>query len=595
MVTQILAAATVQITLPAGVAVATGDAVQIMTTIPGVGPVAISTLWHIQSVNGRTVVAIPEVAPSGTPQVGYTAVIQTEAVMATQTTESPDVMALFLRAEALATSNRGPADLAKAAQLFRQAADMGHSGAMTALGAAYSFGRGVNRNDAAALEWQGRASRLGNSDAMYRQGLIYLAGRGVPANMTLAADWIHQASTRENAKAMFMLALLYEDGDGVPASMVEMTNWLEAAARLGHTESMFTLGHIYIEGEDGVIAKDVYKAEDYWLAAAKAGHVGAMNELAEFYQGEAMNAAQKWANAARNAPRPPDYTRDPRCLSDWECYLPGAAEIRAEPTIAPPVVSVETTRPNRSPRVIYTVQDCDLYGASPRDPDRPDLEMSIEYDDLDAQRVISECLEDIRNWPDTRRFYAQIARAYHKNSMYAEAFEAAKTSADLGSGQGMAIVGLMYKSGLSVRQDAHEALRWFEKAGHEGNVTAMHFAAGMHLHAQGVAYNPQAAANWYQAAADHKSSSANTSLGILYDKGQGVSYDPVKSAVNLMIGLAAGESEAQELLLQNSNRLTRQTRIAIQQILGRGGHYNGVLDGSFGPQTVQALRASILN
>jgi len=602
-ITQVDKDARVEIQLPQGTVVDVGDTVKIWTEIPGVGLAAISTGWTVDSTDGMTAFATPAEPPKGMPQAGYIARIETEATAAADISPeepvlgapfTPEALAFYLRAEDLAESN-DPSDQILTADAYAQAAIMRHPGAMSELGARYSFGRGVERDDKIAIEWQHNAARLGDRDAMLRLALIRLTGRGTAIDESLGAEWLQKAAELGNARAMFMLAMLYEDGLGVPASMIEMTNWLEQAARLGHTESMFILGHIYLDGEDGVIAKDVYKTEELWLAAAKAGHVESMKALAEFYEGEAVDASKRWAEAARNAPRPPEYTQDLRCLSHWECYIPSNAAVQTDPAPVSPVESVDNTRPERSPRVIYVVQDCDRYAAAPRDPDRPDLEMSVEYSDLDAQRVISECLDDINEWPDTGRFYAQIARGYHKAGMLAEAFEAAMIGADLGSSQAMGTVAIMYKTGQSVPEDAFEALKWFEKSGYKGNETSMHFAAGMHLYAQGVPYNPQAAFNWFQAAADLGSNRAYANLGILYDNGQGVRYNPAEAAMNLVIGLATGSTLAQEQLLQNPERLTNQTRIEIQKLLSRDGYYNGAFDGDFGPKTKRALQARIMN
>lgn len=603
-VTQVDQDARVEIQLPKGSVVDVGDTVKIWADIPDVGPAAISTGWTVDSIDGLTVFATPVEPPKGTPKAGYTARIETEATTAATKNSpeqetldapfTPEALTFYLRAQDLAASE-DPSDQILTAEAFAQAAVMRHPGAMSELGARYSFGRGVERDDKIAIEWQHNAAKLGHDKAMLRLALIHLTGWSVVTDETLGADWVRKAAELGNAEAMFTLAMLYEDGVGVSASMIEMTNWLERAARLGHTQSMFILGHIYLDGEDGVIAKDVYKTEDYWLAAAEAGHVESMRALSEFYEGEAVNASKRWADAARSSPRPPEYTEDLRCLSHWECYIPDQAPLEANPTPVPPVETADKARPERSPRVIYVEQDCDRYAAAPRDPDRVDLDKSVAYSDLDAQRVISECLEDINEWPDTRRFYAQIARGYYKSGLYSEAFEAAMTSAELGSGQGMASVAMMYKNGLSVPEDAVEALRWFEKAGYEGNVTAMHFAAGMHLHAQGVPYNPQAAFRWFQAAADEGNPRAFANLGVLYDNGQGVTYNPQEAAANLVIGLATGSEMAQDQLLQNPNQLTRQTRVEVQRILSRDGLYNGAFDGDFGPKTIRALRARIMN
>ncbi|MYM54820.1 sel1 repeat family protein [Thalassovita mangrovi] len=586
--------ARVFITLPDNTPVAPGDSVRLLADIPGLGLTAISTPWTVESYADGVAIAAPDSPPTGAPQIGYTARIETEAVAEEKTaspepapvaeaeeapqTVPPEAETLYLGARQLALSDN-PSDHVRAADLYRKAVDMGHVGAMTALGALYGFGRGVERDDATAIGWHERAAGMGDAQAMLRLGLIRMAGRGVPVDQGAAASSFFLAAAAGNAQAMYILALLHEDGIGVSASMTELVKWLEAAAAAGHLEAMFILGDIYEDGEDGIIAADKGKAENYWLRAAQAGHAGAMRQLAEFYEENGGGDAARWSNAARTAAPRPDYLSDPRCLSWWECYVPAARP-------APEPVA-------QAPRVTDEVQDCDRVAATPLDPDRPGPNLGIAYSDLDEQAVIAECRADIEQWPDTARFYAQIARGYHKAGQYADAFQAAQKGAELGSGQAMAILAALYKNGQSVAKNPAEALKWFENGGRAGNVVAMHFAASMHLNAEGVPYNAQAAAEWYQAAADHGSGEAMANLGVLYDNGQGVPYDPEEAAANLMAGLAMGSDHAQNILLGNPNQLSPHTRIAVQKILRNDGLYTGALDGAFGPQTLRALRARI--
>ena len=611
-VSEVAAGGELQITLPEGARVSEGDSVQVLAEIPGLGPVAITSTWTVTGMAGGTITASTEGTPTGTPQVGYLVRIESDANPAT--TQAPltnpddpmagqnlpdhhsvsgddEAMSLYLAAQEAMISPTG-SNPGYAAELLRQAADMGYAPAMTELGALYSFGQGVTRDDKVARDWQIRAAEQGSAVAMFRLGLIHGAGRGVPADDREAGAWMKKAAMQGHVTAMFVLAMLHEDGVGVSESMIEMVRWLEAAAAQGHTESMFFMGYFYSEGEDGVIAKDERKAEQFWLSAAKAGHGGAMRSLAEFYEGKSDQDARKWANLAQDTPYSEIDMRDVLCLSDWECYTPGQSSSQADPALVPSTAPPpDPVQSQRTVRMTYAEQDCDRLAATPRDEDRPDQTLFVEYANLNGAQVISECLQDIAEWPDTRRFYAQIARGYHKSGMQKEAFEAAMTGAKLGSAQAMSMVAALYKSGGPVPEDAQEALRWFEKSGQAGNLTGMHFAAGMHLHAQGVPYNPQAAAAWLKAAANKGSAQAYTDLGILYDKGEGLPYDPGEAAANLLIGLSTGSTLANEQLLNTPEKLTRQTRIEVQRILKQDGLYDGAFDGSFGPQTKRALRA----
>lgn len=592
-ITRVDADAGVEIQLPEGAIVALGDSVKIWTEIPGVGPAAISTPWTIDRVEGATVFATPNSPPAAMPKAGFTARIETKAVA--NVTPPPEGSSLIVpvQPEAMGFYDQGLEALARgddvlAAEAFAHAADMDHPDAMSELGALYSFGRGVERDERGAIGWQKKAADLGSGTAMLRLGLIYLAGQGTEPDEAQSARWLTQAASEYgNAQAMYLLAMFYEDGIGVTSSMIEMVRWLEAAAEEGHLEAMFILGHIYLEGEDGIIAKDVRKTENHWLMAARSGHVGAMRMLSEFYEGEDLDAARHWTNAANAAPPPPAYGENPFCLSNWECYGQDETYSSAPPPQEPVQEDLY--------RFTSDVQNCDRFAASPRDPDRPNGALAVEYADLDAGRVIAECSRDIAQWPQTARFYAQIARGYHKAGQLEDAFNASMRGAELGSGQAMALVGVMYKAGMHVRTDAREAIKWFEKGGFAGNVTAMHFAAGMHLNAEGVPYDPVAAAEWYQAAADLGDGEAMVELGVLYDNGQGVSFDPNASAANLMAGLAMGSDKAQKVLMTDYHTLSPHTRIEVQGILRNDGLYHGVLDGVFGPKTLNALRSRIMN
>ena len=604
-----------QIALPVGASVSQGEKVKILSELPGLGLVAIATSWSVIGIEGTTVTATPEQAPSGTPQVGYVAQIEAEvsgAVASTvlepipfpddpmtgqnfpdhhAVTASPEARSLFLAAQSLADS-QAQSDRVMVVELLRRAADMGLPEAMTELGARYSFGRGVIRDDIVALKWQRLAADHANSEALLRIGLINATGRGVPVNEKIAAGWIKGAASYGNVNAMYLMAMLHEDGLGVEQSIPKMVHWFELAAKNGHVEAMFFLGQIYENGEDGIILKDIKKTEKHWLLAANAGHVGAMRGLSEFYEGKSPRDSLKWRKAAHNSVIQVNEEKDLRCLSRWECYAEKTIA-QQEQTYSTTLGSVEPSQvpqTQRTVNVTYAVQGCDRYAASPRDPDRPDPQLSVEYSDLDPDQAVLECLEDIKHWPDTRRFYTQIARGYHKKGQYKEAFDAAKMSADMGSSQGMSMIGMLYKTGKSVPQDSPKALQWIEKAAHKGNITAMHFAASMLLQQDGVPYNPQAAAKWLQAAADKGSIPAFAHLGILYNNGQGLPYDPVEAAKYLMMGHGKGSALSMEYLTKNPNNLSKKTRVEVQRLLHKDNRYQGAFDGHFGPQTLKALR-----
>ncbi|WP_321339547.1 tetratricopeptide repeat protein [Breoghania sp.] len=599
----------VHIRLPEGKAAQAGDEVKILADIPGIGPVAIATPWRVESFADGTAIAAPEGKPSGTPQVGYIARIETSAVATPATSMEPEqppvrpddtlmadvpvpqeAEAFFQKGMELFNS-KAPADIASGVTHLRRAATMRHPGAMSELGAAFTFGRGIAQDPVMGREWLGLAAKLANAKAMVRLGLMSMTGTEMPVDEKLASDWIHKSAAYGSAHGMLLLAFIYEDGmAGVPADLKEAVSWLEEAAKSGNVLAMYYLGDIYLDGEDGIIPKDIAKAEDYWTRAARAGHAGAMKALARFYRGKDAASSQRWAQTARTTPAMPEWMEDPQCLGEWECYkrqdrssaLPGDRKTDR---------SLTDEKPPAPTGVSTTIHPCDRLAANSNDPDRPDPNLVVDFSDIDAPRAIRACEEAVRGWPDTGRFYTQLATAYYKAGRYSDAFQTAMKGSRLGSSQSSAIIGLMYKNGNGARKDPHEALNWFEKAAHAGNMTAMHFAATMHLKAEGVPYNPVAAAEWYKGAADLGSAEAMAHLGVLYDNRQGVPYDPDEAAASLLTGLTLGSDYASQILIGNFGQLSPHTRVAVQGILRRDGLYHGALDGKFGPQTLRALVA----
>lgn len=320
-VTKVDASMSVTITLPAGVAVAPGDPVQIIGNIPGVGPVAISTKWKVDSFSNGIATATPQSTPTGTPQKGYSAKIDTNAVAVVETDpqgQSAEGMSMYLAAQEMVRAG----DLVNAANLYQQAAELGYVEAMTELGVIYSFGRGKPQNDASALKWQTRAADLGNVMAMLRLGLIHKAGWGVAVSNEIATSWFLRAAELGDTFAMLYVFDAYEDGRGVPKDFSKAVIWLKKSADHGNTLAQFFMGAAYIDGEDGIIPKDIGLAEKYLLSSANAGNQYAMQMLVELYQDEKNDpaAADHWSRAANDARPAAEYMMNPRCLGPDECY-----------------------------------------------------------------------------------------------------------------------------------------------------------------------------------------------------------------------------------------------------------------------------------
>src|SRR5437764_828063 len=92
--------------------------------------------------------------------------------------------------------------------------------------------RGVEKDEAAALDYFRRAAKLDHAEAAYRLGEAYADGRGVLLDAAQAADWFRRAALRDHPGAARQLALIYAEGRGVDKDPDLAAVWSRIAARL---------------------------------------------------------------------------------------------------------------------------------------------------------------------------------------------------------------------------------------------------------------------------------------------------------------------------------------------------------------------------
>jgi TPR repeat protein len=118
-----------------------------------------------------------------------------------------------------------PQDFARAAQLFRSAADLGNPEAQYALATLYKEGRGVAKDVAEAARLLAAAVLADNTDAEVEYAIALFNGVGVQRNEPLAAALLKKAARKGNPVAQNRLANVLAVGRGVPADTVEAIKW----------------------------------------------------------------------------------------------------------------------------------------------------------------------------------------------------------------------------------------------------------------------------------------------------------------------------------------------------------------------------------
>jgi hypothetical protein len=129
------------------------------------------------------------------------------------------------------------ADLAKAADLLRIAADAELGDAQHGLGVLYARGKGIQQSAEEAAKLYLRAAKNGSIAGEVELAIALFNGDGVAKNEAQAARLFRRAALRGNAIAQNRLARVYATGRGVPRNLIEAAAWHLMASGQGLPDS----------------------------------------------------------------------------------------------------------------------------------------------------------------------------------------------------------------------------------------------------------------------------------------------------------------------------------------------------------------------
>ncbi|MEZ5923069.1 MAG: caspase family protein [Hyphomicrobiaceae bacterium] len=198
--------------------------------------------------------------------------------------DSPE--GLFREGQRLELGQGVAADPARAADFYRQAADRGHTGAMTALGGLFEQGSGVDHDAKEAVRWYRSAADKGDVRGMTQLASLYETGTGLTRNETEAASLYRRAASQGSAKALNSLGLMLRDGRGVPKDDNEAFLVFQKAAGLDFPNAMHNLAEAYAKGRG--TQRNMGEAVRWYQRAAEKGYAPARASLAallEFGEG----------------------------------------------------------------------------------------------------------------------------------------------------------------------------------------------------------------------------------------------------------------------------------------------------------------------
>ena len=171
---------------------------------------------------------------------------------------SNDPYALYALARAMERSEgSAKTDPARAADLYRRAAERGHPLAALRYGLALAEGEGVKQDTAGAQRWLLAAQKDGVPEAALALGDLTartLSPREKAANQKImeeATTWYRRAADAGVPSAQFKLAKAYAAGSGVGRDLAQATAWYGRAARQGLPQAQLALGILLLGGAGG--------------------------------------------------------------------------------------------------------------------------------------------------------------------------------------------------------------------------------------------------------------------------------------------------------------------------------------------------------
>lgn len=164
---------------------------------------------------------------------------------------------------------------------FTALGNAGNISAQLILGALYSKGGVIPRDDTAAAEWFQRAAQQGNADAQFRLASLYESSQ-LTQNYPQATLWYHKAAQQGSANAQVRLGHIYSRGLGLKQDYNEAILWYGKAALQGNAEAQHSLGVMYTLGKG--LPKNSQLAIGWLTKAAAQNYADAQLLLGSIYE-----------------------------------------------------------------------------------------------------------------------------------------------------------------------------------------------------------------------------------------------------------------------------------------------------------------------
>jgi uncharacterized protein len=363
-----------------------------------------------------------------------------------------------------------------ASEILINDANNGIANAQLILGELYQNGQGVAPDYNEALKWYQLAEKLGHSSA--KSNIYSLAKFKVPPALELLTNDANNGVIN----AQYALGSIYHYGQGVAPDYNEALKWYQLAEKLGHSSvksSIYRLAEFKVSAASEILIND-----------ANNGIANAQLILGELYQNgqgipQDYNEAFKWYQLAEKLGH-----------SSAKSKIYSLAQFKV-----PPALEILTTDANNGV--------------------------------ANAQFALGNIYHNGKgiplNFNEAFKWYQLAAGQGHvpaKSNIYSlaqfkvsSASEILTNDANNGIAKAQLILGEVYQNGQGIPQDYNEAFKWYQLAADQG-----HASANTHIYSL-AQFKVSSASEILTNDANNGASKAQTVLGKMYEKGQGVTQD----------------------------------------------------------------------
>ena len=409
-----------------------------------------------------------------------------------------------------------PKNDAIAMDWYNKAAAQGHPGAINNVGWMHGNGRaggGVNGAKAAAMYL--RAAERGNSVSQNNIAMRLFGGADIAMDKEKAFMWHKRSAENDYGRGQYYLATRYNTGEGTDPDLEKAVYWYKRAAENDEINSQAKLAQMYRDGRG--VKRDLRESLN-WLARITEFDRDIVNPFVASEQIKARTAAQSYVKLKKYISE--GWPISPRDLNVAEAEAEkGDANAQYELAalnaggVGGSAQSAKTAHKWAAKAAAqghagaqYYLGICHEEG---RNVSRSSAKAKEWYqkaaaqDHAGAQNNLAAVLEEADAMEEAGPLYMKAAKGGSANGCYnlarlietgsgglgeadpKAAFEEFAKAARMGHGPAQNNLGLMYQTGVGVKANLEESVRWYQHAANQGNLDAQFNLGLMTLKGEG--------------------------------------------------------------------------------------------------------------